>query len=412
MKKYLLKALALAAIAALAVLLPGCGQSGHTVIIAGSTSVQPYAEILEEAFARLHDGEIDVQGGGSSAGITAAESGTADIGMSSRALKEAEQGLWCVEIAKDGLAVIVHPLNPVADLSLEEIRAIYCEEITNWRQLGGRDAKIHIITREDGSGSRSAFEDLVMGGKEISHRAIVQASNGAVRLLVSDDRDAIGFISLGLVEEGEKPVKALRLGGVAATRENVVSGAYTLFRPFLFVAREKPTGLAMDFIEFTLSAEGRRILTAEGLVTEDAATTPAVIDPDFDYLALFRRLEGYWNTVFEDDGTRIYGFTSFIYRDGKPGLYCGVWDGEGSDFGELIGGRNTGENTAELVFWFAEITGDGLWSPRPERTEALSLDFGGLDEGKIEIRLPWNTVWTTHTYSAATFGEAGPEIHF
>jgi len=247
--------------------LPGCGRSGHAVILAGSTSVQPYAEILEEAFAHINDGEIDVQGGGSSAGITAAESGTADIGMSSRALKESEAGLWSIEIAKDGLAVIVHPSNPVADLSLEEIRAIYAQDVSNWGSLGGRDRKIYIITREEGSGSRSAFEDLVMAGREISPRAIVQASNGAVRQLVSDDRDAIGFISLGLVEEGEKPVKALRLQGTAATRENVINGEYALYRPFLFVAREEPQGLAMEFVEFVLSFEGRRILEAEGLVT-------------------------------------------------------------------------------------------------------------------------------------------------
>ncbi|MDR2686311.1 MAG: phosphate ABC transporter substrate-binding protein [Oscillospiraceae bacterium] len=261
----------LAVIAALALaLLSSCARSGHAVVAAGSTSVLPYAEILAEAYAHLHGGEeIDVQGGGSSAGITAAETGAADIGMSSRALKDSEGHLWSVEIAKDGLAVVVHPSNPVADLTLDEIRAVFTQELADWGQLGGRDAKIHIITREEGSGSRSAFEDLVMDGREISSRAIVQASNGAVRQLVSDDPDAIGFISLGLVEEGEKPVKALRLGGAAATRENVANGAYTLFRPFLFVAREEPTGPAMEFIEFVLSPEGRRVLAAEGLVTEE-----------------------------------------------------------------------------------------------------------------------------------------------
>jgi len=266
-KFYLKRFIAPFAIAAL-LLLPACGaRSGYAVVVAGSTSVQPYAEILEEAFTHIHDGEIDVQGGGSSAGIIAAESGTADIGMSSRALKESEAGLWSVEIAKDGLAVIVHPSNPVADLTLEQIRAVYAQDITNWSQLGGRDAKIHVIAREEGSGSRSAFEDLVMGGSEISPRAIVQASNGAVRQLVSDDPNAIGFISLGLVEEGEKPVKALRLGGIEAARENVVNGTYALFRPFLFVSAQKPEGPVREFIEFVLSPEGRRILEAEGLVT-------------------------------------------------------------------------------------------------------------------------------------------------
>ena len=245
--------------------LSACGRLDRTLTVAGSTSVQPYAEILAEAWAHLGGEEIDIQGGGSSAGITAARSGTAEIGMSSRALK-ADEDLWSVEICKDGLAVIVHPANPVANLTLEQVRQIYAQEITHWDTLGGPAHKIHIIAREEGSGSRDAFAGLVMDGGEISPRAIVQASNGAVRQLVSDDPDAIGFISLGLVEQGEKPVKALSLEGVLATRENILSGAYTLSRPFLFVAREEPTGPAMDFIAFILSEEGRRILTAEGLI--------------------------------------------------------------------------------------------------------------------------------------------------
>ena len=140
------------------ILLPSCGRSDSGIIVAGSTSVQPYAEILAEEYAHFHFGEdIDVQGGGSSAGITAADSGTAEIGMSSRNLKEAESHLWSVEIAKDGLAVIIHPDNPVQDLTLEQIRRIYMLEISNWKEVGGNDAKIHIITREEGSGTRSAF---------------------------------------------------------------------------------------------------------------------------------------------------------------------------------------------------------------------------------------------------------------
>ena len=253
----------------LAVLLSACGRrDGDAIVVAGSTSVQPYAEILAEAWAHLGGEEIDIQGGGSSAGITAARSGTAEIGMSSRALK-ADEDLWSVEICKDGLAVIVHPSNPVSDLTLEQVRGVFTQDIPNWSALGGNDAKIHIITREEGSGSRDAFTGLVMGEREISPKAIVQASNGAVRQLVSDDANAIGFISLGLVGEGEKPVKALRLEGAEATRANVVGGTYELFRPFLFVAAEEPQGPAMDFIEFVLSPEGRRILTAEGLITHD-----------------------------------------------------------------------------------------------------------------------------------------------
>ena len=243
--------------------------AGIRVIVAGSTSVQPYAEILAEEFSGYDNSiEVDVQGGGSSAGITAAQTGTADIGMSSRSLKEAEQGLWSVEIAKDGLAVIVHPSNPISGLSLEQVRDVYTTGINNWKRLGGNDAKIHIITREDGSGTRSAFEELVMGGKSISPRAIVQDSNGAVRQLVADDPNAIGFISLGLVEVGERPVKALSLDGVYPTRENVVGGSYNLTRPFLFVSNGEPSGATKEFIDFVLSARGREILSAEGLIVE------------------------------------------------------------------------------------------------------------------------------------------------
>jgi len=243
------------------------GRSGSSVIITGSTSVQPYAEILSEEFAHLYpDSEIDVLGGGSSAGIQAVESGTADIGMSSRALKDSEKGLWSVEIAKDGLAIIVHPRNPLTDLSIEQLRSIYAGDITNWKDVGGEDAKIHTITREEGSGTRSAFEDLVMEGERITPKAIVQDSNGSVRQLIAGDRNSIGFISLGLVDD---TVKAVGLGGVAPTWDNIINGSYSLFRPFLYVAGEEPAGEAGRFIEFTLSAEGQKLLIDEGLIPPD-----------------------------------------------------------------------------------------------------------------------------------------------
>ena len=262
--------------AAIGILLLCClsacsGRQSQSVTVAGSTSVQPYAEILAEEYAILYpDRLVDVQGGGSAAGITAVNSGAAEIGMSSRNLKESEQGLWSVEIAKDGLAIIVNPGNPVTDLTLDQIRAIYAAEITNWSELGGPDAKIHIITREEGSGTRSAFEELVMGDSRITPRAIVQASNGAVRQLVADDPHSVGFISLGLVDIGDKPVKAIRIGGVAAARENVMDGSYSLFRSFLFVAQSEPepSSPAGQFIEFLFSAEGQELLIHEGLVTE------------------------------------------------------------------------------------------------------------------------------------------------
>lgn len=250
------------------------------VIIAGSTSVQPYAEVLAEEYMHLYpESEIDIQGGGSSAGITAAISGTADIGMSSRSLKDSEREklAFAVEIAKDGLAIIVHPDNPIANLTLEQIQKIYTGEISDWNELavnprGGAKTKIHIITREEGSGTRSAFEELVMGqGHDVNPKAIVQDSNGSVRLLVSEDTCAIGYISLGLVppEEGQKPVKTPGLNGVLALRENVINGTFSLYRPFLFISGTEPDGEAKKFIDFIFSEAGRQILLKEGLIPSD-----------------------------------------------------------------------------------------------------------------------------------------------
>jgi len=250
----------------------GCSRSSEAgIIVAGSTSVQPFAEILAEEYMHLHsDITIDIQGGGSSAGIMAVQSGTAAIGMSSRALKDEEKTLYSLEIAKDGLALIVHPDNPVTDLTLDQIRAIYTRNITDWRQLGGTAPEIHVITREEGSGTRSAFESLVMGVSTITPKALVQDSNGAVRQLVADDPAAIGFISMGLVDIS---VKALAINGIAASHDNITNGSYGLSRPFLFVMLTEPAGEVKSFIDFIRSADGQRILAAEGLVTleEDQA---------------------------------------------------------------------------------------------------------------------------------------------
>ena len=249
---------------------PACGKrSNVSVIIAGSTSVQPYAELLAEEFERLHtDIAIDIQGGGSSAGITAVLSDTADVGMSSRRLKDSEQHLWFVEIARDGLAVIVHPDNPVRNLSMEQLRGIYAGRITKWSEVGGGDANIHVISREEGSGTKSAFEELVMGTDLIDPRSIIQDSNGAVIQLVSGDKNSIGFISLGLVSEAVRPIS---LDGVTASPENVLNGAYRLYREFLFVTSAEPSGRVKQFIDFTLSPEGRSILTGEGLIPPKGA---------------------------------------------------------------------------------------------------------------------------------------------
>lgn len=246
-------------------LLTACSKTEDSgMIVAGSTSVQPYAEVLAEEYMIMNPEQpIDIQGGGSSAGITAAKTESAAIGMSSRSLQEDELDLWQIEIAMDGLVLIVNPKNSIGDLSLEQISDIYAGKITHWSQLGGLDSKINLIAREEGSGTRSAFTELVMGEVEITPKAIVQDSNGSVMQLVAGDPNAIGFISLGLVND---QVKALALDGVEATGENIMNGTYALARPFLLVTKDEPTGTTKSFIDFILSSEGQRLLSDEGLI--------------------------------------------------------------------------------------------------------------------------------------------------
>ena len=247
--------------------LVGCrgGRGGRGITLAGSTSVEPFAELLAERYMAGHpkSAPINVQGGGSSAGIQAAQSGSAEIGMSSRWLKEEERGLETILITRDAIAIIVHPSNPLSDLTLNQAREIFTGRIGNWASLGGSDRPITVVTREEGSGTRGAFEELVMGGERITPAALRQDSNGAVRVIVAGDPGAIGYISLGIVDERVKP---LSIEGVFPSQETVSSEAYGLVRPFLFLVRGEPQGSAKEFIEYVLSPSGQEILEEEGLV--------------------------------------------------------------------------------------------------------------------------------------------------
>jgi phosphate transport system substrate-binding protein len=238
--------------------------AGGVMTVAGSTSVQPFAEKLAEEFmAERPEFNINIQGGGSSAGVRAAQTAAAQIGMSSRNLKDAEKDLYETVIAYDGIAVIVHRDNPLGALSREEVAGIFAGDYSDWRQVGGADGTIHFVAREEGSGTRGAFEKMVMGDRDISLRALVQASNGAVREIVARDPGSIGYISLGLVDER---VKALAVDGAEATRASIIAKKYKLVRPFLFLTREEPAGTAKDFIDFTMGPRGQELLSAEGLI--------------------------------------------------------------------------------------------------------------------------------------------------
>jgi phosphate transport system substrate-binding protein len=231
------------------------------LVIAGSTSVQPLAEELAQEFmSRNPRVRVQVQGGGSSAGITAAKGGAADIGTSSRELKPEEKGLHEVKIALDGIAVVVHPTNPVTNLTSEQVRKIFSGELTNWKQLGGPAKPIMLVTREAGSGTRGAFEELLLAKKSVVSSAIVQGSTGAVASSVAQAPDAIGYVSIGALD---KTIKAVSLDGVKATEANVRNKTYKLARPFLFLTKGQPSGLAKAFIDYVLGAGGQKIVAGE-----------------------------------------------------------------------------------------------------------------------------------------------------
>jgi len=232
--------------------------------VAGSTSVQPFAEKLAEVFISQHpDVRIDVQGGGSSAGIFAARQGAADLGASSRELAASEKDLVEIPIAYDGIAVIVHPKNPLKNLTLEQLRLIFQGKIKNWAEVGLPPHPIHLISREEGSGTRNAFEELVMGKTEVTPATLVQDSNGSVREIVANDPNSLGYISVGLVDHR---VKALEIDGIAPSREHIRTHTYKLVRRFLLVSKLPPKGPAKEFVDFILSAQGQSLLEAEGLV--------------------------------------------------------------------------------------------------------------------------------------------------
>ncbi len=251
------------------VLFISCGENSRntgkqTITIAGSTSVMPFTEKLAEHFMIDHkDIIIDVQGGGSTAGIQATINRTVDIGMSSRELKDDEKTLNRIIICHDGIAVVVHKDNPVTALTLDQVRGIFSGTISNWHQLGWVNRKIDAVSREEGSGTRGAFEELVMKNKEINDSTMVQDSNGSVKEVVATDPYAIGYISMGLVDKKVKPVS---INGIHPSIKTIRAGKYKIVRPFLYLTNGEPNAKARRFINYVLSRDGQRILKNEGLV--------------------------------------------------------------------------------------------------------------------------------------------------
>ena len=248
--------------------LAGCGYAeGGSVSTDGSTSMEKVIGVLGESFMEANaDVNFTYNPTGSSAGITAALEGTCDIGLSSRYLKdeEKEQGLLETILAYDGIAIIVHPDNPVADLTMEQIAGIYTGTITNWSEVGGNDGEIVCIGREAGSGTRDGFETIT-GTEDACQYRQELTSTGAVITAVASNPNAIGYASLASVKE---TVKALSVGGVVPSEETVRDGSYAIQRPFVLVTRE---GVALSetaqrFFDYVTSAEAHELIAAAGVV--------------------------------------------------------------------------------------------------------------------------------------------------
>ncbi|MFZ5916527.1 MAG: phosphate ABC transporter substrate-binding protein PstS family protein [Chloroflexota bacterium] len=239
--------------------------------LAGSTTVQPLAEELGEAFmAKYPDVIIEVQGGGSSVGVTSAAEGTVDIGNASRAVKSSEfekfPALQVFTIAYDGIAVVTHPDVQLTSLSVEQIRGIFAGEITNFGEVGGPDAPIVVVSREEGSGTRAAFEEMVMGEETvITDKALLQQSNGQVRTTVSTTPNSIAYLSFGFLDDTTRPVA---VDGVEPTVSNVKNGSYPIVRPLNMLTNGVPGSLAEAFLSYILSPLGQTIV-AKDYVTID-----------------------------------------------------------------------------------------------------------------------------------------------
>ena len=258
-------ALVLVALMGLAAL-AGCSKA-ESVSTDGSTSMEKVIGVLMEAYMADHSGAtVTYNPTGSGSGIQAVLEGRCDIGLSSRALKDSEKesGLKETVLAYDGIAVIVHPDNPVKDLSVETIAKIYTGEITNWQEVGGADAPIVLIGREAGSGTRDGFESITKTEKKCAYRQEL-TSTGDVITTVSQNSNAIGYASLAALKDS---VRAVTVNGIAPSEETVKNGTYVIQRPFVLVTRSDKalSEGAQKFFDFITSSEAAPLIAKGGAV--------------------------------------------------------------------------------------------------------------------------------------------------
>ena len=251
---------------------PSGASGADTVVIKGSTTLLPIAQAAAEAFIKKNPQiNISLSGGGSGDGVKALIDKTADIANSSREMKKEEialaksRGVKPVEhrVAIDAIVPVVHPSNPVQDLTLEQLSLVYQGKISNWKELGGADKRITVISRDTSSGTYEAWSQKVLHNAKVTPRAQLQASNGAIVQTVSRNRYAVGYIGIGYLNPSVKPLK---VNGVEASPRTALSGKFPVARPLYMFTDEKPKKAAADFIRFILSPEGRKIIEKTGFV--------------------------------------------------------------------------------------------------------------------------------------------------
>lgn len=242
-----------------------------SITMVGSTSMEKFANSLSEAFMEKYpDVTVTAEFTGSSAGIEAAANGTADIGNASRNLKEEEKAEGIAEniVAIDGIAVVVDNANTVEDLTKDQLTQIYKGEVTNWNEVGGSDAPIVVVGREAGSGTRSAFEELLELEEQCKYANELD-STGAVMAKVSATPGAIGYVSLDVIDD---TVKAVKLDGAEPTEENIKAGSYFLSRPFVMATKgeiAEQSDLVKALFDYIYSPEGDELVQSVGLITVD-----------------------------------------------------------------------------------------------------------------------------------------------
>ncbi len=246
--------------------------AGNSLTIKGSTTVLPIAQAAAEEFMDKNPGiNISVQGGGSGVGIASLLDKTTDIADSSRNIKNEEKtkakgsGVNPYEniIAMDGIAVIVHPSNPVKNLTREQIKAVYTGKISNWSELGGKNARIVVVSRDSSSGTFESFEELVLNKEKVRRDALTTASNQAGAQTVAQTPGAIAYVGLGYITPR---VKAVDVDGVKCTKQNVLNKKYALSRPLFMYTNGLPAGNVKKFIDFIKSKEGQKLVEEEGFV--------------------------------------------------------------------------------------------------------------------------------------------------